>query len=217
MIDWEEGSVPALLDGGEGPCGLLLAHGAGAGQHHPWMTAMRRMLGAALPTMTFDYRYIDAGRRSPDRMPILLAVHRAAAERFAGIVDHVVLAGKSMGGRVASHLAGDEGWPAAAMVYFGYPLVPLGKGEPRPTGHLANITVPQLFFSGSRDRLSPPDLMAPIVDGLRHGRLHVVADADHSFRVTKASGMTQEEVLRHLAEVTVEWVMRNASCVMRDA
>lgn len=207
-VDWGEGTVEATLEGGTGPIGILLAHGAGAGQHHPWLTAMRSLLAAALPTMTFDYRYTAAGRRSPDQMPTLLAVHRAAADRLATLVEGVILAGKSMGGRVGSHLAGDKAWPAAGLVYFGYPLVPLGKGEPRSTEHLLAISVPQLFFAGSRDRLSPPDLMAPIVAGLPHGRLEVIDDADHSFAVPKQTGRTQGEVLQHVAQVTIEWAMR---------
>jgi len=169
------------------------------------MVAMRSLLAAALPVMTFDYRYATEGRRSPDRMPTLLAVHRAAADRLAGEVDRVILAGKSMGGRIGSHLAGDEEWPAAGLVYFGYPLVALGRGEPRDTSHLLHIDAPQLFFAGSRDRLSPPPLMAPIVAGLARGRLEVIEDADHSFAVPKRSGGTQAEVLRNLAATTIEW------------
>ena len=104
-------------------------------------------------------------------MPMLLNVHRAAADVLAGECDRVVLAGKSMGGRVGSHLVGDDGWPAAGLVYFGYPLVPMGKGDPRPTDHLERIEVPQLFFAGTRDRLSPPELVASIAASVPDGTL----------------------------------------------
>jgi uncharacterized protein len=205
-IEWGGGAVEGILEGGDGATAVLLAHGAGAGQRHPWMATMRSLLAARLPTMTFDYRYTAAGRRSPDRMDTLLAVHRAAADHLAARVDRVVLAGKSMGGRVASHLAGDQRWPAAGLVYFGYPLVPPATGAPRDTSHLGSIGAPQLFFAGSRDRLSPAELLAPIVATLGGGRLEVIADADHSFAVLKRSERTQAEMLETIAATTTEWV-----------
>ncbi len=135
VIKWAPGekvTARLAIPEGESPVGILVAHGAGAGHDHPFMTALRdSLVSAGLTTMTFNYAYTEAGRRAPDRMPKLLAVHAAAAERLASYCDTVVLGGKSMGGRVASHLAGDEGWGAAGMVYYGYPLVPLGKKEPQ--------------------------------------------------------------------------------------
>lgn len=186
---------------------MLLAHGAGAGQQHPFMDYLRRGLAdAGYPTMTFDYSYMSAGRRAPDRMPKLIAVHRAAAERLSTYVAKVFAAGKSMGGRVGSHLVGDELWPAAGLVYYGYPLVPLGKAEARPVDHLRRITVPQLFFAGSRDRLSPPPALRPIVTSLRAARLHEIGDADHSFKVPKRTGRTHHQVLDELVATTASWL-----------
>ena len=104
---------------------------------------------------------------------------------------------------MASHLAGDAGWPATALVYYGYPLVPLGKSEPRDTSHLERITVPQLFFAGSRDRLSPPTRIGPLARRLPRAELIVVAGGDHSFKVPKKSGQTYEEVIGSLAADTV--------------
>jgi len=187
--------------------GVLLAHGAGAPQDHPFMVSVRdRLAGAGIATMTFNYAYSDAGRRSPDRLAKLLDVHRAAAERMAGYVDRVVLAGKSMGGRVGAHLAGDAGWPAAGLVYLGYPLVALGKGEPRPTDHLDRIEAPQLFLAGTRDRLSPPDLIVALAARLRAADVFIAAEGDHSFRVPKRSGTTDDVVLATLCDIVAAWV-----------
>ena len=208
-IKWDGGSVAARLEVPRNPqpIGLLLAHGAGAGQDHHFMEHMRRGLaGAGFTTLTFDYAYMDQGRRAPDRLPKLLAVHAAAAERLATYADSVVLTGKSMGGRVGSHLAGDEGWPAAGLVYFGYPLVPLGKSEPRPTDHLVRIGVPQLFFAGTRDRLSPVDQVSAVVRSLPNARLEIVDGADHGFKVPKRLGVTPEEVLDQLVTATAGWL-----------
>jgi predicted alpha/beta-hydrolase family hydrolase len=189
--------------------GVLLAHGAGAGQGHPIMGAVRDGLAAeGLPTMTFDYAYIAAGRKAPDRTAKLLAVHRAAADALADMTAAVVLAGKSMGGRVGSHLVGDEGWPAAGVVFLGYPLVPMGKREPRDTAHLTRIEVPQLFVAGSRDRLGPLPLIEPLVAALADAELMVVDDGDHSLRVTKAAARTDAEVLAGVVAAIAAWIRR---------
>jgi predicted alpha/beta-hydrolase family hydrolase len=206
-IPYESGSVTGITAGEPGPVGVLLAHGAGAGQDHPWIVAAREGLASrGLFVMSFNYRYTEAGRRSPDRMPKLLEVHRAAADALARECDRVVLAGKSMGGRVGSHLAGDEGWPAAALVYYGYPLVPMGKSEPRSVDHLSAIDAPQLFFAGTRDRLSPPGVMADVVRTVPDGTLEVVDEGDHSFKVPKRSGTTSEAVLDTVIATTATWL-----------
>jgi len=206
-ITYDGGTVTGITAGKSGDVGVLLAHGAGAGQDHPWMVTLREGLASrGLFVMSFNYRYTDAGRRAPDRLPTLLKVHRAAADALAGECDRVVIAGKSMGGRVGSHLIGDEGWPAAAVVYFGYPLVPVGKGEPRPTDHLYAIEVPQLFFAGTRDRLSPPALIGPIAERVPDGAIEVVDDGDHSFKMLKRSPRTTEEALDAVIGSTANWI-----------
>jgi predicted alpha/beta-hydrolase family hydrolase len=156
--------------------------------------------------MTFNYAYTEEGRKAPDRLPKLLEVHRAAADRMATYFDSVYLGGKSMGGRVASHLAGDGSWPAGGLVYYGYPLVAMGKTEPRDTSHLNRIAAPQLFLAGSRDRLSPPDLIEPLAERLPAARAVVVEDGDHSFKVPKRTGRSHEEVIDELARITVDWL-----------
>ena len=208
VIKWSStGKVTARLEPGSTGTGILLAHGAGAGQDHQFMVALRRSLaGTGIGVMTFNYAYTEEGRKAPDRLPKLLEVHRAAADRMATYFDSVYLGGKSMGGRVASHLAGDESWPATGLVYYGYPLVAMGKTEPRDTSHLNRITAPQLFLAGSRDRLSPPRLVVPLAKSLPDGCAVVIEDGDHSFKVPKRAGLTAEQVIAGLAETTADWI-----------
>jgi len=190
-----------------GPLGIVLAHGAGAGQDHPWMTAMRDALAAGgVTVLTFNYPYTEAGRKAPDRLERLLATHLAAAERIRVYVDGLVLAGKSMGGRIGSHLAAGGTVTVAGLVYFGYPLVPLGRGQPRDTEHLDRIAAPQLFCAGTRDRLSPLELVRPLVARLPQASLVVVEGGDHSFHVPQGVGRSQQEVLVELAAQTVAWI-----------
>ncbi len=74
----------------------------------------------------------------------------------------------------------------------------MGKSEPRPADHLSRIDVPQLFVSGTRDRLSPPALVGALAAGLPDGNLHVIDDADHGFHVPKRSGRTDSDVVDEL-------------------
>jgi predicted alpha/beta-hydrolase family hydrolase len=209
-ISWASGQkVTARLEVPKTDSGaaVLLAHGAGAGQDHPFMVTLRKSLAAVgLITMTFNYPYMEAGRKAPDRMPKLLETHRAAADRLVEYCDTVYLAGKSMGGRIGSHLAGDEGWPAAGLIYYGYPLVPMGRREPRDTTHLTKVAAPQLFFAGTKDRLGPPDLIERLAGTLPEATVQIIEDGDHSFRVPKRAGKTAEEVIEDLALRTVLWI-----------
>jgi predicted alpha/beta-hydrolase family hydrolase len=208
-IEWRPGAkitARLALPSGGGRTAVLLAHGAGAPQDHPFMTSLRKGLaGAGVATMTFDYPYAEAGRRVPDRLPVLLECHRAAVSRLRDYTDRIVLAGKSMGGRVASHLAA-EGEPCAALVFYGYPLVAPSRGTVRSTDHLETIPAPMLFLTGSRDRLAPLDVLRPTVARIRRATLEVVDEGDHSFNVPKRTGLSPAEVMADLVARTAAWL-----------
>ncbi len=209
-ITWDGGEVTGRWVGAPGRTGLLLAHGAGLGQDHEWMTYVRDGLAErGVPVLTFNYPYMEAGRKAPNRLPVLMDCHRAAVAELASRVERVVLAGKSMGGRVGSHLAAEDGG-FAGVVFYGYPLVAMGKTEPRDTSHLHEVGAPMLFVQGTRDRMGPLDLVRPLVDSLSDASLQVVEEGDHSFRVPKRTGRTVEEVLDEVVQVTLEWVEGSA-------
>jgi predicted alpha/beta-hydrolase family hydrolase len=145
----------------------------------------------------FDYPYVKAGRRSPDRLPALVAAHRAAlAEARASRGERpAVLVGKSMGGRVGCHLALEE--PVAGVVCLGYPLVGQ-RGAVRSEVLLA-LRVPILFVQGSRDPLCPPDRLEEVRARMSApSTLHVVEGGNHSLEVGKRAlaerGETQDDV-----------------------
>lgn len=191
--------MTGLLAGpGEGSVGILLAHGAGAGQRHPFLAGLRsRLAGMGLATLTFDYPYMEAGRRAPDRLPKLLSCHAAAFDRMSERFERVVVAGKSMGGRVGGHLVAER--PGAdRIVFLGYPLVAIGRSEPRDTSHLDVVDVPMLFVQGERDRLAPIDLVRRLVRRVG-AELEIVPEGDHSYRVPKRTGLDSEAVLDLIA------------------
>ena len=187
---------------------VLLAHGAGLGQEHPWMTSMRRALVEAGHTvMTFDYLYMAQGRKPPDRLNKLLDVHEAAASELREREGDVVLAGKSMGGRVGSHLVSDGRCDALGLVYLGYPLVAMGKSEPRDTGHLVAIDVPQLFITGTRDRMGPVDLIAEVAASVPNGTTEFIDTGDHSLVPLKKTGRTVEDSIAQSVSAIETWIM----------
>ena len=188
------------------PFGVLLAHGAGAGREHPWMLAMQeRLVGQGFPTMTFNYLYTEQARKAPDRLPKLMTVHARAAEALAERTGQVILAGKSMGGRVGGHAVAEGGVVAAGLVYLGYPLVAMGKDVPRDTTHLTHVGVPQLFLSGSRDRMGPNDLIARVADSVPDGTFVSVDAGDHSLVPLKATGRSVGDSLDFAAATIASW------------
>jgi len=185
---------------------ILLAHGAGLGQVHPWMTSMRQALVEAGHTvMTFDYLYMAQGRKAPDRLNKLLDVHEATATVLREREGDVVLAGKSMGGRVGSHLVAEGRCDALGLVYLGYPLVSMGKSEPRDTSHLVSIDVPQLFVTGTRDRMGPQALISDVVASVPDGTTEFIDTGDHSLVPLKKTGRTVDDSIAQSVSAIETW------------
>lgn len=156
--------------------------------------------------MTFEYVYRAAGRRFPDPQGRLLDVHRAAAVRLREVAgSEIVLAGRSMGGRMSTILA-SQGEPCLGVVVYGYPLHPAGKPDRLRVDHLPDMTVPALFVTGTRDALALPDLVERYLMALPSATVELVSDADHSFR---RRGTSPDEMLDGLAALTMAWLKRS--------
>jgi predicted alpha/beta-hydrolase family hydrolase len=164
---------------------LLFAHGAGAPSSSDWMVRWRERLSTIAEVTPFDYPYMREGRRRPDRHGTLLEAHREALAAMRGRSKRpVVLAGKSMGGRIGCHLALEE--PIAALVCLGYPLQSPGKTAKLRDQVLLALRRPVLFVQGTRDRLCPLDTLATVRAQMQApSELHVVEAGDHSLRATK--------------------------------
>lgn len=163
---------------------IVLAHGAGTGQAHPWMRHMAAGLeGRGCRVVTFDFPYMAEGRRMPDKAPVLEAAFIKAWEQAAREAPGpMIAAGKSMGGRMASMVAARGGFAPipAGLLFFGYPLHPPGKPTQRRDAHLPAITVPMLFLHGTKDPFGTPDEMVALTETLTGARLHLVEKGDHS-------------------------------------
>lgn len=193
---------------------VLLAHGAGTDLDAPALVAVADALAdAKVPSLRFNFPYRDAGRRAPDRPAVLLATTRAAATELARRTrlapEDLVLGGRSMGGRYCSLVVGDalDPVPARGLLLLGYPLHAAGRPDTLRDGHFANLTLPVLFVSGTRDSLAT---RAELVRSARRIRGPVswcwLDTADHGFKPLRSSGRTLDDVLATVADATVAWV-----------
>ena len=168
---------------------LVLAHGAGAGQTHPFMVAVARELSArGVDVATFDFPYMAAGRKVPDRAPVLEQAFRDAidAARQWSEADRLIIGGKSMGGRMATHLGAQGVDGLAGIIALGYPLHPPGKPDQLRAAHLPAIAVPVLIVQGERDTFGTPAELEPVLATMRAVvTLHAVAGGDHSLAVRR--------------------------------
>jgi uncharacterized protein len=201
-ITWPDGQVSGRL-AGSGPSGVLLAHGAGTNQDHPFMISLRDGLALAGHTvMTFNYPYTERGSRSPDRPERLVEAHRAAADFLDSRVDHLFLAGRSMGGRMATHLVA-ESYPAEGVILYAYPLHPAGQEDRLRVAHFQDVHVPLLFFQGTRDALSRMELFERHIQTLPNASVELLEGASHSFR---GGGWTEETMLDRLVTGSARWM-----------
>ena len=187
---------------------VVIAHGAGAGMDHPFLTGFSAALRAVgLHTLRFTFPYLEAGRRMPGPAAHAIltwrAVIAAARERGTG---SVVACGKSYGGRMASMAAAEEaGLDADALVYLGYPLHQPGKPEKPRTEHLPVVAQPQLFVEGTNDPfVQPLSQLEEAVASCRDARIVWIDGGGHSFEV-KGRKRPAEEIGAELAPLVAEF------------
>jgi len=191
---------------------VVLAHGAGSNMRNPLLGALAADLAAhGVSTVRFNFPYTQRGERVPDRAPILEACYRAVLEQVRADrdlrADRLVIGGKSMGGRMASHLAA-AGERVQGLLFLGYPLHPAGKPDQLRAAHLSRISAPMLFLTGTRDALCRLDLLQSVLGGIPNATLYVIEDGDHSFAVRKRSGRDAAAVRQEIAQASVDWLNR---------
>ena len=201
-----DGAVTAIASAPEkaGRATFLYTPGAGSNVHDPFGKYLCRELATrGLRAIRFQFPYQEAGRRSPDRPAVLEETWRAAIDQLAGEVT--VASGRSMGGRIASQVVA-EGTAVDGLALFAYPLHPPGKPERRRDEHLAAITVPALFCSGTRDAFASPDELTEAAALIAGSTVHHLESADHGFNAPKSSGRDREDVYSEAAASLVEWL-----------
>lgn len=197
---------------------LLLAHGAGAPMDSASMSATAKALAAeGFRVVRFEFAYMAArrsgeGRRPPPKAEKLMGEYLAAVDQFAPRGGHLVIGGKSMGGRVAS-LVADELFAAgriAGLICLGYPFHPPGKPAQLRTAHLEALRAPALIIQGTRDEFGTRDEvpgygLSPAIE------LLWLEDGDHDLKPRKTiSGFSAADHLQSMSRAASAWAAQVA-------
>jgi hypothetical protein len=156
----------------------------------------------------FNFAYAERGRRAPDKQPVLEETYRAVIEHVRSTMspERLVVGGKSMGGRIASHVVA-SGIDADGLVFLGYPLHPPGKPDRIRDAHLYDVKVPMLFVEGTRDPFCPLQTLEKVrAEITAPNELFVVDDGDHSLKVRKSSGRSTLEAWQAAVDAIADWV-----------
>ncbi len=189
----------------------VLAHGAGAGMRHAFMTAISEALAeVGVATLRWEFPFMAAGKARPDAAPVaeaaVRAVWTAARARFGDLA--MFAGGKSFGGRMTSRAhAAAPLEEVRGLAFLGFPLHPVDKPGVQRAAHLADAKGPLLFVQGRRDALADLSLLRPAVKQLGpRGILHVVEHADHGFDVLVRSGRKPQHVVEEIATTVAAWM-----------
>jgi predicted alpha/beta-hydrolase family hydrolase len=185
---------------------VAYAPGAGSNIHDPFGVHLCRALDArGVASLRFQFPYMEAGRRFPDRPPVLEAAWRAVIEAVRTPGAKLCVGGRSMGGRIASHVVA-QGLAVDALALFAYPLHPPGRLDRMRDEHLPAIAARTLFCSGTNDAFATPDELRAAAAKVRGARVHLLEGADHGFAVPKATGRTRTDVYAEATEVLLRWL-----------
>ena len=191
---------------------IILGHGAGANQLSGFMRLFAMGLAdRGVDVVTFNFLYTEQGRKIPDPAPRLEGCYRAVIDaalkhkKLKG--NHLVIGGKSMGGRIASQVAAQNGENIAGLVFLGYPLHPPGRPDKMRSEHLPKIKAPMLFMQGSRDAFGRKEEIADIIEKLKlPADLFPIEGGDHSLKVSKSAGVSQQDVYDRAMNHIAEWL-----------
>lgn len=182
------------------------APGSGSNINDPFGTyAAPRLLDAGIATLRFQFPYMEAGKKVPDRAPVLEGVWREVIGLLHGHGKRVLIGGRSMGGRYASKLV-SGGANVDALALFAYPLHSPGRPDSIRDEHLTSIAVPTLFCTGTRDTFATPEELQTSAAKMPRSQVHILDGADHSFMVLKSSGRTREDVWDEVLRTMLGWL-----------
>lgn len=209
----EKGTVSGLLDMPKSARAIyVLAHGAGAGMTHPFLAKFAALMSErGIATLRYQFPYMEAGSKRPDSPKVAeAAVHAAVAEATRLALKLPAFAGgKSFGSRMSSGAEAHGPMGIKGLAFLGFPLHPPGAPATTRGDHLADVKVPMLFLQGTNDEFAELDLLKPLVKGLgKRATLHLVEEANHSFRVPAKTGRKEADVMAELADTLSAWIDR---------
>ena len=197
-----------LIDGEEhSQYTFVFAHGAGAGMDHEFMQSVAKGLAfKGIRVIRFNFPYMikraeDGKRRPPDRAPKLLEAYQEVIEQVDA--EKLVIGGKSMGGRMASHLSEHE--KVAGVACLGFPFHPPGKPDKYKGEHLAELSKACLILQGERDTFGKREEF-PAFNLSDSVSVEFIPDGDHSFKPRKSSGHTEQQNIALAVEKLAKFI-----------
>lgn len=187
----------------------VLAHGAGAGMTHPFMTAVANGLAErGIATLRFQFPYMEQGSKRPDAPKLAHAAVRAAVLEASQLSLPLFAGGKSFGGRMTSQAqAGSPLQGVRGLVFVGFPLHPPGQPSEDRAKHLFDVQIPMLFLQGTRDDFADLKLLELLCQRLGgRATLRLFPEADHSFHVPARTGRKDSDVLSELLGILANWM-----------
>ena len=208
------GKIDLEIDEAQNPFAtIILAHGAGAGMHHPFMkTIAQGFADQGVHAIRFNFPYMQQGKKSPGSPKKNITTWNAVIEKVMewNNAHPIFLAGKSYGGRMASHLLAENSYDQVnGIIYFGFPLHAPGRDSTERAAHLVEINVPQLFLQGTNDKLANIGLIHEVIADLEDVELIELEGGDHSFKVPKSSGLTMDDVFEQLTKSAIQFMKNN--------
>ena len=189
---------------------LVYGHGAGAPMLHPFMQATAEILAQhQIATLRYNFPYMENKKGRPDPPGIAQAAVRSAVNAASDLAPNLKLlaGGKSFGGRMTSQAAAaDPLLGVKGLIFFGFPLHAPGRPSSDRAAHLQQVNVPMLFLQGTRDALANLEFLKPVCENLTQAHLHLVQGGDHSFKVPKSLGISQEAVYEGLGDAIENWI-----------
>lgn len=215
-IDSTQSVSGRLLTPSNATAAYVMAHGAGAGMDHSFMAAVAAGLSdRGIATLRFQFVSMERGSKRPDSPALAHAAVRAAVDAARGLMPSLPLlaGGKSFGGRMTSQAQASAPLPGViGLVFFGFPLHPVGKPSDDRAKHLADVDVPMLFLQGTNDKLAEMPLLEPLVQRLgSNATLERYEGADHSFHVPARSGRSDAQVRDAMLDAMAAWIARIAA------
>ena len=193
----------------------MLAHGAGAGMAHPFMSAVANELAErGIATLRYQFPYMERRGKRPDPPELCHTTVRAAVGAAHRLAPGLPLfaGGKSFGGRMTSQAqAALPLGEVRGLAFLGFPLHPPQQPSATRAEHLFQVRVPMLFLQGTRDAFAQLPLVQKLVERLGdRATLMLTEGGDHSFHVAARTGRTDSEARAELLNGLAAWIESQA-------
>ncbi len=207
----EKGEVSALvIRPADAAYLLVLGHGASTNMRHATLEAIATALAEqGIASFRYNFPYSENGTARNSTATCVETIRNAVKAAREAEPDLTLLAGgHSFGGRMTTTAQSEEPLEKVeGLVLFSFPLHLPGRPDTKRSDHLANIEIPMLFLSGTRDELATLDLLEPVVKKLgQTATLHLIDTANHSYKILKKTRTSDEDVFAEMARVARSWI-----------